>query len=132
MNADLPERGRLPSAAGFPKRHRLTKTDEFSSVFSFRKAFRSANFLLHYRPREVGRDDGARLGLVIAKRNLRRSVDRNLLRRLVREAFRKQRAELPSCDVIFRLAVKPALPLDRRGIADEVRKLLDKLRTVGR
>lgn len=132
MNATKPERECQGRTARFSKSYRLTRTDDFSSVFSFRKAIRSANFLLHYRPRKNGQFDGARLGLVIAKRNLRRSVDRNLLRRLVREAFRTQRSELPCCDLIFRLASKPALPLERKGLAEEIRSLLGKMRDFGR
>ena len=109
----------------FPRLYRLTKTDEFSSVFGFRKALRSRHFLLHYRLR--GADDvlGARLGLVVAKRFLRRSVDRNLIRRLGREHFRLLRDQLPSRDFILRLAVKPKT-LDRQALAEEIRGLLVK------
>jgi ribonuclease P protein component len=109
----------------------LTRTDDFSSVFSFRKALRSTNFLLHYRPRGEGEVDGARLGLVIAKRHLRRAVDRNLVKRLVREVFRTRRGELPSCDLIVRLAVRPDLPIDRRALAGEIRNLLEKMCITG-
>lgn len=117
-----PEGRERPS--GFPRRHRLTETDDFSSVFGFRKAIRSTHFLLHYGP--CGSEDGARLGLVIAKRHLRHAVDRNLVKRLIREAFRTRRAGLPPRDLIVRLAVKPSLPIDRRALAEEIRKLLEK------
>jgi ribonuclease P protein component len=117
-------RGQL---AGFPRRHRLTETDDFSSVFSFRKAIKSANFLLHYRPRGGGQTEGARLGLIIAKRHLRRAVDRNLVKRLVREIFRTRRSELPSCDLIVRLAVKLDLPIDKRTLAGEIQNLLKRM-----
>jgi ribonuclease P protein component len=120
----MPESRKRP--AGFPRRHRLTETDDFSSVFGFRKAIRSANFLLHYGPCGSGQSGGARLGLVIAKRHLRLSVDRNLVKRLVREAFRVRRSDLPSRDLIVRLAVKLDLPIDRRILAGEIRKLLEK------
>jgi ribonuclease P protein component len=108
----------------------LTGTDDFSSVFSFRKAIKSANFLLHYRPRSE-QDESARLGLVIAKRHLRRSVDRNLVKRLAREIFRGQCLGLPPCDLVIRLAAKLPLPIDRRALAGEIRNLLEKIRTVG-
>jgi ribonuclease P protein component len=128
LNALLPAPENRKRPAGFPKRHRLAETDDFSSVFSFRKAIRSANFLLHYGPDTCGggQSNGARLGLVIAKRHLRRSVDRNLVKRLVREAFRVRRPGLPSRDLIVRLAAKPGLPIDRRALAGEIRKLLEK------
>lgn len=106
----------------------MTKTDEFSSVFGFRKALKSTHFLLHYRLRAAEEVAGARLGLVVAKRLLRRSVDRNLIRRLARENFRMMRCRLPSRDLILRLAARPE-PLDRRALADEIRKLLEKMIT---
>lgn len=117
---------RPASKAAFPKRYRLTKTDEFSSVFGFRKALKSSHFLLHYRLRAAEEVAGARLGLVVAKRFLKRSVDRNLIRRLAREHFRLVRGELPSRDLILRLANKP-VPLDRRALAEEIRGLLGRI-----
>jgi ribonuclease P protein component len=109
----------------------LTRTDDFSSVFSFRKVVRSANFLLHWRPNGGEGSGGARLGLVVAKRHLRRAVDRNLVKRLAREAFRARRGEWPCCDFIVRLAAKPPQPLDRRALAGEIRGLLEKARLLG-
>lgn len=126
MNAKRPNRERQPAAAGFPKYYRLTKTDEFSSVFGFRKALKSKHFLLHYRLRSVEEVPGARLGLVVAKRFLRRSVDRNLVRRLARERFRLMRCKLASRDLILRLAAKPDA-LDRRALAQEIQDLLGKM-----
>lgn len=44
--------------------------------------------------------DHARLGLIVPKRVLPRAVDRNRLRRLLREWFRLRQVELPGLDVI--------------------------------
>jgi len=87
---------------------------------------RSPHFLLHYRLRAADEVIGARLGLVVAKRLLRRSVDRNLIRRMARENFRVVRTQLPSLDLILRLATKP-VPLDRRSLAEEIRGLLSRM-----
>jgi len=114
------------AAAAFPKHYRLLKTDEYSSVFGFRKALKSQHFLLHYRPREVAEIPGARLGLVVAKRFLRRSVDRNLVKRLARESFRLLRARLRGNDFVLRLATKPK-PIDRQALALEIQRLLRKM-----
>jgi ribonuclease P protein component len=126
LNAKQPNGESHPATAGFPKYYRLTKTDEFSSVFGFRKALKSKHFLLHYRLRSVEEVPGARLGLVVAKRFLRRSVDRNLVRRLAREHFRLMRSKLASRDLILRLAAKPDA-LDRRVLAQEIQNLLGKM-----
>ncbi|MFT3848500.1 MAG: ribonuclease P protein component [Propionivibrio sp.] len=126
MNNSRPQGKREPACAAFPKTYRLTKTDEFSSVFGFRKTVRSRHFLLHYRFRAAEEVTGARLGVVVAKRLLRRSVDRNLVKRLAREGFRILRCRLRACDYVLRLSAKPA-PLDRRVLAEEIRGLLGKM-----
>jgi ribonuclease P protein component len=109
----------------FARCHRLTRTDEFSSVFGFRRVIRGKLLTLHYRPRPAG-ENGARLGLVIAKKFLRRAVDRNQVKRIVREQFRCVRRDLPAFDVVARLTVKSAR-IDRKLLADEVVALLERL-----
>jgi ribonuclease P protein component len=109
----------------FARRYRLTKTDEFSSVFGFRRAIRGKLLMLHYQPRAADFNE-ARLGLVVGKKQLKRAVDRNRLKRIVREQFRLQRAGLPAYDLIVRLAVKP-VPFDSGLIAGDFLALLDKL-----
>lgn len=128
MNTNKPAGEKRYSIAAFPKYYRLTKTDEYSSVFGFRKTLKSPHFLLHYRLQTADDVVGARLGLVVAKRLLRRSVDRNLIRRLVRESFRKMRMQLPARDLIVRLAAKPE-PIDRQILASEIQGLLGKMIT---
>lgn len=116
----------------FPRSCRLTKTDEYSSVFGFRRALRGRFFLLHYGVLHPA--SGVRLGLVVGKKFLKRAVERNLVKRILREQFRLLRADLPERDLVFRLAVKPAR-LDcrlRQEIAAEARQLLGKLRGAAR
>ena len=117
-----PESGEVNQS--FARRYRLTKTDEFSSVFGFRRAIRGKLLMLHYQPRAEGMD--ARLGLVVGKKLLKHAVDRNRLKRIVREQFRMRRSSLPAMDLVVRLAVKPA-PLDGKQIADDIVTLFDKL-----
>lgn len=111
---------------GFPKRYRLTKTDEYSSVFGFRRAVKSPHFLLHYRSRAATEEATARLGIVVPKRLVKAAVRRNLIKRIAREQFRLLRAGLPARDLVLRLAAK-CQSLDRRALADEIRGLLLKL-----
>ena len=112
----------------FARRYRLTKTDEFSSVFGFRRAIRGKLLMLHYQLR-TGSEDDARLGLVVCKKLLKRAVHRNLLKRIVREQFRLQRASLPACDLVVRLFAKPG-PLDKKLLREDFGVLLDKLRKI--
>ena len=42
----------------------------------------------------------ARLGMAVPKRQLKRAVDRNRIKRLIRESFRKHQAQLRGLDVV--------------------------------
>ena len=109
----------------FARRYRLTKTDEFSSVFGFRRAIRGKLLMLHYQPRAVECTE-ARLGLVVGKKLLKRAVDRNRVKRIIREQFRLRRAGLPAYDLVVRLATKP-VPLDAGLLVEDFLALLGKL-----
>jgi len=109
----------------FARCHRLTKTDEFSSVFGFRRAIRGKLLTVHYQPRPDS-GNGARLGLVVAKKYLKRAVDRNHVKRIIREQFRCLRGGLPALDLVVRLTVKSAA-IDPKLLAAEVIVLLNRL-----
>ena len=81
--------------------------------------------MLHYQPRAVP-GSGARLGLVIGKKLLRRAVDRNRVKRCIRESFRLRRSDLPACDLIVRLIARPAT-VQGKLIVEDLQALLDKL-----
>ena len=51
----------------------------------------------------------ARLGLVMGKKNIRLAVDRNRVKRIARESFRRHHANLPALDIIV---------IARRGLGD--------------
>lgn len=81
--------------------------------------------MLHYKPRAVP-GSGARLGLVIGKKLLRRAVDRNRVKRCIRECFRLRRSDLPACDLIVRLIARPAT-VQGKLIVGDLQALLGKL-----
>lgn len=105
---------------GFRSQYRLSKTDEFSSVFAFRKILRAKNFDLLHRP---GSAATARIGVIVAKKYVRSAVNRNLVRRIVRESFRLLRARLPNKDIVVRVSTCIERP-DRRVLRGEIDELL--------
>jgi ribonuclease P protein component len=65
----------------------------------FKKAARSKDklFTVLYRG---NKQQHARLGLAVAKKNCKLAVNRNRIKRIVRESFRKHRAELTGIDIV--------------------------------
>lgn len=77
----------------------MLRPAEFQAVFddtSFKVG--DTDFLLLARRNDL---DHPRLGLVIAKKKVRRAVDRNRLKRQIRDSFRQHQAELPAYDILF-------------------------------
>lgn len=108
---------------GFRSAHRLHKTDEYSSVFAFRRVLRGRWFNLHYCPNTLGH---ARIGLVVAKKLARRAVQRNLVKRIGRDVFRHAQAGLPAHDLVLRLSAKLDT-VTRRMMRDDMISLLGRL-----
>jgi ribonuclease P protein component len=89
----------------FQRELRLLSAKDYSHVFD--KAFKIHNkaFTLLARENNLNRP---RLGLVIAKKNLKFAHQRNQVKRLLRENFRQQQSLLASYDLVV---------LTRRDIA---------------
>jgi ribonuclease P protein component len=109
---------------GFPGRFKLKKTDEFSSVFNFRKRISGSALALHYMPNTLG---FPRLGLVVGKKTAKKSVQRNYMKRTLREMFRHEQATLGSFDLLVR-PLKAYSRSDFDAVKHEFSELLHKLR----
>ena len=89
------------------KADKLLNSSDFSHVFDDASIKVShPQFLILARANSVGHP---RLGLVVAKKNLRLAVTRNRFKRVVRESFRLKQHNLPAFDAIV---------LARRGFED--------------
>ncbi|MDP2153169.1 MAG: ribonuclease P protein component [Methylotenera sp.] len=87
----------------FTKKAKLIKTDEFSSVFNFRKRIFAQFLAVHYQPNTLAH---ARLGLVIGKKTAKSSVHRNYMRRVLREFFRLRQNAINPVDLVVRVQKK--------------------------
>ena len=65
-----------------------------------------------------------RLGMVIAKRYLPLAVQRNRLKRLLREGFRQAQSQLPPLDIVVRLARTPENEVSAGDVAALFGKML--------
>ena len=96
----------------FSRRLRLTRADEYRQVFkdNTRRSDSCMTIL-------VGRCQGEcpRLGFAIARKQVPKAVQRNALKRLFRESFRRNRTRLPSRDMVI-MVKRDILALDRERI----------------
>jgi ribonuclease P protein component len=105
------------------RRYRLTGVGAFEAIFRAgrRHEGRFVQLIAAPADAEVGRT-----GFVVGRKVLRRAVDRNRFKRLVRDLFRESRPRMAHLDVIVRLKRPPRR--EEIGIAaSEVAVLLASL-----
>jgi ribonuclease P protein component len=107
------------------KQAKLVKTDDFSSVFSLRKRIANKHLVMRYRPNALNRP---RLGLIVAKKTAKLAVQRNYMRRVLRELFRLNQHHLPALDLVVQVQKIFEKP-DFRQIKQEFEYLMHKLST---
>lgn len=95
--------------ATFTPAARLHRPSEYASALQGKRVARGALLVVSTPRNAVANPEGARLGLIIAKRFAAKAVTRNAIKRVIREAFRLKRHELPPKDFVFRLHSKVAL-----------------------
>ena len=88
----------------FPRQARLTRKQDFTRVFDQASRFSHGGFTLLARANALGH---ARLGLAIAKRNVRLATARNRIKRLAREGFRRHQDRLGGLDIV--VLVRPGV-----------------------
>jgi ribonuclease P protein component len=81
----------------------MRKTDEFSSVFRFRCVRSIPGLDLLAAPNGL---NYPRLGLIVPKKIISTAVGRNRVKRLIRESFRLNQADLAGLDVVARIKSK--------------------------
>ncbi|MES9992574.1 MAG: ribonuclease P protein component [Candidatus Thiodiazotropha sp.] len=81
----------------FSRRCRLIKPDDYRRVFSDGKRVSDKLFLVLGKPNQLGY---GRLGLAVSKKSCRGAVDRNRIKRLIRESFRINQTLLAGLDLV--------------------------------
>ena len=66
---------------------------------------------------------GARLGLIVGKRAIAKAHVRNRLKRIVREAFRLKRSELPAVDIVIQVQG----PIESQALRSKLEDMFNRL-----
>lgn len=108
---------------GFGRDYRLTQKGDYRQVFADGNRQGSRLFTVLFRRNGLSHP---RLGLAIAKKSLKRAVDRNRVKRVIRARFREAIPDLPGMDIVF--IARPALAqADKAELHQTVEKLLRRL-----
>jgi ribonuclease P protein component len=84
-------------AAGLPREARIRRAGDFAVLRQASGRLGGRCFSVRYQQNELGQ---ARLGLAVSKRVSKRAVERNRIKRLLRESFRRARGQLPPLDLM--------------------------------
>lgn len=123
-DSDAPAEAVRPAPASvqaFPRDRRLLSPPEFSRVFRTGRRLGDRYFTLVYAP---GPGPAARLGLAVSRKVSRRAVERNRIKRLVREAFRRRNA-LPPLDIVV-MARPGAATCDNQQLSLSIDALMER------
>lgn len=111
---------------GFTKDSRLIAGDDYKAVFeTARYKVSCRHFLMLASNSKNAR---GRLGMVIAKKTIAKAVQRNRIKRLVRESFRKTAKQLPVIDVVV-LARRDADKLNNAMLLNKINTLWKDLQS---
>ncbi|WP_018121732.1 ribonuclease P protein component [Wohlfahrtiimonas chitiniclastica] len=96
----------------FTRAQRLLTPADYSRTFDH--PFRSSDRYFTVLAKAQAEKGQGRLGLAIAKKQLKKAHDRNLVKRIVRESFRLQQEKLTGFDIV--VLVKGNVSLDNRQL----------------
>jgi ribonuclease P protein component len=108
---------------GLPRRHRFAARGSYGPVLASPRKLRGQLAVLHAAAGLPGR---SRLGIALTRRLVASAVDRNRIRRLVREAFRRHALKIAGMDCVVTLRAPFARP-QAAALAREVGALFDQL-----
>jgi ribonuclease P protein component len=109
--------------AGLPREARLRRPSEFAALRLSSGRAGGRCFHVRYRGNDLGH---ARLGLAISKRVSKLAVERNRIKRLLRESFRRVQHELPPIDLMV-MAREQAAGVPGPELLQEIDQLWKKL-----
>jgi ribonuclease P protein component len=121
--------GESPARPGRVRRGRLSRSAEFERVYRESRSHGNRYLVLYAFPR--GDDGGVRLGLTVP-RQVGGAVERNLVKRLLREAFDAEGASVPvTHDVVIKARPDASELAEREGLAGMRTALSELLQKAG-
>ena len=118
---------RSARSEGYSRRHRFAQRGSFGPVLRSSRKIRGRIAILHVVP---GRPGASRFGLALTKRLVPRSTDRNRVKRIAREAFRRHPCKAAGMDFVLTLRERIDA-VDDAALSVEFGALLDGVPGIG-
>lgn len=113
----------MPSSGErFRSTNRLKRPEEFKRVFASKRRFSDKSFLILARHNDNNRP---RLGLAVPKKHIHRAVERNRLKRIIRESFRLNQKVLTGNDIV--VVVRNKIDVNKKSIEPTLSRHWNKI-----
>jgi ribonuclease P protein component len=110
---------------GFPRGVRIRTQYEYKAVFDNPHRFTADNLVALCQQNSLRH---ARLGVTVPKKGFKLATDRNTVKRVIRESFRKRQAQLNSLDIVI-LVRQPRTTFSKRELRECIERLWRKVET---
>lgn len=112
--------------AGLPPAARLRRAGDFAALKSAAGRLRTRHFALRW---VAGSGGTCRLGMAVSRKVSKRAVERNRIKRVIRESFRAEREALPTFDILV-IALASAASATRGALRADLQRAWLKLKAL--
>lgn len=110
-------------AASLPPSARLRSAADFAGLRAVKGRLNGTLFAIRYGP---GVTASVRMGMAVSRKVSKRAVERNRIKRTIRESFRQRRTKLPLIDILV-IARSAATAADNAALRAELERLWARL-----
>lgn len=117
----------------FSKQERLCGKKQIDNLFATGESFKEGSFAVIWKTQKGNLEFPAQIMISIPKRNIAKANQRNLLKRLVREAYRKQKQILYKAlskqekQIIFAISYLKSNIIKKKEVELEINVVLNRL-----
>ncbi len=117
----------------FSKQERLCGKKQIDNLFATGESFKEGSFAVIWKTQKGNLEFPAQIMISIPKRNIAKANQRNLLKRLVREAYRKQKQTLYKAlskqekQIIFAISYLKSNIIKKKEVELEINLVLNRL-----
>mgnify|MGYP002525553795 FL=1 len=117
----------------FSKQERLCGKKQIDNLFATGESFKEGSFAVIWKTQKGNLEFPAQIMISIPKRNIAKANQRNLLKRLVREAYRKQKQTLYKAlskqekQIIFAISYLKSNIIKKKEVELEINVVLNRL-----